>query len=125
VSSAGLEPVEGAVEAAGEGSCARRSSALARNPGVSGLGVALGPLIGGAVVEGWSWEAIFWLNVPIGILPLALFALPNSFGARVRADVVGLLLSGLGLLALVFGIVRGNDAGWSSAKVPGALIGVP
>ena len=111
----------------GEGSWARRPSALARSPGVSGLGVALGPLIGGAVVEGWSWEAIFWLNVPIGILsiPLALFALPNSFGARVRADVVGLLLSGLGLLALVFGIVRGNDAGWSSAKVPGALIGVP
>lgn len=93
--------------------------------GVSGLGVALGPLIGGAVVEGWSWEAIFWLNVPIGIVsvPLALFALPNSFGARVRADVVGLLLSGLGLLALVFGIVRGNDAGWSSAEVLGALIG--
>ncbi|MBT8162738.1 MULTISPECIES: MFS transporter [Arthrobacter] len=93
--------------------------------GVSGLGVALGPLIGGAVVEGWNWEAIFWLNVPIGIVsvPLALVALPNSFGARVRADVVGLLLSGLGLLALVFGIVRGNDAGWSSAQVLGALIG--
>ena len=93
--------------------------------GVSGLGVALGPLIGGAVVEGWSWEAIFWLNVPIGILsiPLAIFALPNGFGARIRADVVGLLLSGLGLLALVFGIVRGNDAGWSSAEVLGALIG--
>ncbi|MFH5879914.1 MFS transporter [Arthrobacter sp. NA-172] len=93
--------------------------------GVSGLGVALGPLIGGAVVEGWNWEAIFWLNVPIGIVsvPLALAALPNSFGARVRADVVGLLLSGLGLLGLVFGIVRGNDAGWSSAQVLSALIG--
>lgn len=93
--------------------------------GVSGLGVALGPLIGGAVVEGWNWEAIFWLNVPIGVVsvPLALAALPNSFGARVRADVVGLLLSGFGLLALVFGIVRGNDAGWSSAAVLSALIG--
>jgi MFS family permease len=60
--------------------------------------VALGPLIGGAVVEGWSWEAIFWLNVPIGILsiPLALFALPNSFGSRVRALIGG------GVLLLVF-----------------------
>lgn len=92
--------------------------------GVSGLGVALGPLIGGAVVEGWSWEAIFWLNVPVGIIaiPLALYALPNTLGERVRADVVGLLLAGLGVLGVVFGIVRGNDAGWDSTEVVGALI---
>uniref|UniRef100_UPI0034501907 DHA2 family efflux MFS transporter permease subunit n=1 Tax=Herbiconiux sp. TaxID=1871186 RepID=UPI0034501907 len=91
--------------------------------GVAGLGVATGPLIGGAVIEGFSWEAIFWLNVPIGILsvPLVLLALPNSFGARLRADVVGVLLAGLGVLGLVFGIVRGNDAGWSSLEVVGAL----
>ncbi|WP_239451863.1 DHA2 family efflux MFS transporter permease subunit [Frondihabitans sp. PAMC 28766] len=93
--------------------------------GVSGLGVALGPLIGGAVVEGWSWESIFWLNVPVGIIaiPLALFALPNSLGERVRADLLGVLLAGLGILGIVFGIVRGNDAGWSSAQVLVALIG--
>jgi EmrB/QacA subfamily drug resistance transporter len=93
--------------------------------GVSGLGVALGPLIGGAVVEGWNWNAIFWLNVPIGIIsvPLVLLALPATFGAKVRTDVVGLILSGLGLLALVFGIVRGNDAGWTSAQVLTGLIG--
>jgi EmrB/QacA subfamily drug resistance transporter len=92
--------------------------------GVSGLGVALGPLIGGAVVEGWSWESIFWLNVPVGIIaiPLAFLALPNSFGQRVRADLLGVLLAGLGILGLVFGIVRGNDAGWSSAQVVGALV---
>jgi len=93
--------------------------------GISGLGVALGPLIGGAVVEGWNWQAIFWINVPVGIvsIPLALAALPNSFGARLRADVVGLVLAGLGILGLVYGIVRGNDAGWDSAEVLGALIG--
>lgn len=93
--------------------------------GVSGLGVALGPLIGGAVVEGLNWQSIFWINVPIGILaiPLVLLALPNSFGARVRADVLGLVLSGLGLLGLVFGIVRGNDAGWSSPEVLAPLVG--
>lgn len=91
--------------------------------GISGLGVALGPLIGGAVVEGFSWEAIFWLNLPVGVIavPLALYALPNTFGARVRADLVGLLLAGVGVLALVFGIVRGNDAGWGSLEVTGSL----
>ncbi|RFA10554.1 MFS transporter [Subtercola boreus] len=91
--------------------------------GVSGLGVALGPLIGGAVIEGFNWEAIFWLNVPIGIIsvPLALLALPNTFGARLRADVLGLALVGLGVLGIVYGIVRGNDAGWSSLEVVGSL----
>jgi EmrB/QacA subfamily drug resistance transporter len=92
--------------------------------GITGLGVALGPLIGGAVVEGWNWEAIFWINVPVGFIavPLALYALPNTFGAKVRADVVGVLLVGLGVLALVFGIVRGNDAGWDSMQVDGSLV---
>ena len=93
--------------------------------GVSGLGVALGPLIGGAVVQGWNWQAIFWINIPVGIIsvPLVLIALPNSFGARVRADIVGLVLVGAGVLGVVFGIVRGNDAGWDSAQVLSALIG--
>nr|WP_202567250.1 MFS transporter [Agreia sp. COWG] len=93
--------------------------------GISGLGVALGPLIGGAVVEGFNWQAIFWLNVPLGILsvPLAIAALPNSFGARVRADLLGVLLAGVGVLGLVYGIVRGNDAGWTSAEVLISLIG--
>ena len=93
--------------------------------GISGLGVALGPLIGGAVVEGWNWQAIFWLNVPLGILsvPLILMALPESFGARVRADFIGVVLAGLGVLGLVYGIVRGNDAGWTSAEILGSLIG--
>ena len=93
--------------------------------GISGLGVALGPLVGGAVVEGWSWQAIFWLNVPLGILsvPLAIAALPNSFGARVRADVIGVILAGVGILGIVYGIVRGNDAGWTSAEVLVGLLG--
>jgi EmrB/QacA subfamily drug resistance transporter len=102
-----------------------RPAAIGIWGGISGLGVAVGPLIGGAVVEGWNWQAIFWLNVPIGILaiPLALIALPNSFGNRVRADVVGMLLAGFGVLGLVYGIVRGNDAGWDSTEVLASLIG--
>ncbi|TAL45278.1 MAG: DHA2 family efflux MFS transporter permease subunit [Salinibacterium sp.] len=102
----------------------RRALAIGIWGGISGLGVALGPLIGGAVVEGFSWEAIFWLNVPVGVIaiPLALSALPNTFGAKVRADVVGLLLVGLGVLSLVYGIVRGNDAGWDSLEVISTLV---
>lgn len=96
-----------------------RPAAIGIWGGISGLGVALGPLIGGAVVEGWNWQAIFWLNVPLGVIavPLVLLALPNSFGERVRADVVGLLLAAPGVLGVVWGIVRGNDAGWDSAEV--------
>jgi EmrB/QacA subfamily drug resistance transporter len=93
--------------------------------GVAGLGVALGPLIGGAVVQGWEWQAIFWINVPVGVIsvPLVLLALPNSFGDKVRADLLGVILVGLGVLGIVFGIVRGNDAGWHSAQVLTGLIG--
>ena len=92
--------------------------------GIAGLGVAAGPLVGGAVVEGWSWQAIFWINVPVGILvvPLVLLTLPNTRGDRVRPDVIGVLLAGLGVLGLVYGIVRGNDAGWNSYEVVGALV---
>ncbi len=109
---------------AGSVPLARRPLAIGIWGGVAGLGVATGPLIGGAVLEGWAWQAIFWINVPVGVVSvaLALLALPNSFGARLRADIVGLVLSGLGLLALVYGIVRGNDAGWDSLEVLGSLI---
>jgi EmrB/QacA subfamily drug resistance transporter len=102
-----------------------RPAAIGIWGGIAGLGVALGPLIGGAVVEGWNWQAIFWLNVPLGLVsvPLVLMALPNSYGARLRADVVGLLLAGGGVFGIVYGIVRGNDAGWSSAEVLTALLG--
>ena len=102
-----------------------RPAAIGIWGGIAGLGVALGPLIGGAVVEGWNWQAIFWLNVPLGLLsiPLVLVALPNSFGAKLRADLLGLLLAGVGVFGVVYGIVRGNEAGWSSAEVLTALIG--
>ena len=91
--------------------------------GIAGLGVALGPVVGGAVVDGWNWSAIFWLNVPVAVIaiPLALLALSESFGARVRTDVAGVVLASVAVVALVFGIVRGNDAGWTSAEVLGSL----
>ena len=87
--------------------------------------MALGPLIGGAVVEGWNWQAIFWLNVPIGLIavPLALIALPEQrrrAGARRRRR--RRCWRAWACSALVFGIVRGNDAGWTSAQVVGSLV---
>jgi EmrB/QacA subfamily drug resistance transporter len=97
----------------------RRGAALGVWAGVSGLGVALGPLVGGAVVEGISWQWIFWLNVPVGLalLPLAARLLSESHGPNAQLDLPGLGLAGAGLLGLTFGIVRADALGWTSATV--------
>lgn len=93
--------------------------------GVAGLGVAVGPLIGGAVVQGLSWHAIFWLNVPVGLLalPLIQVALREARGDRVPLDGVGLVFGIAAVFGIVFGIVRGNDSGWTSAPVLLGLVG--
>ncbi len=100
---------------------ARRGVALGIWSGVSGLGVALGPLVGGAVVEGISWQWIFWLNVPIGLvmLPLAARRLAESHGPARALDLTGLALGSAGLSGVVYATVRGNAAGWGSAEVLG------
>ena len=102
----------------------RRPLAIGIWGGISGLGVAVGPLVGGAVMEGWNWQAIFWLNVPVALIaiPLAFFALRNDFGERSRIDVLGAVLVGAGVLALVHAIVRGNDDGWGSTGVVAELV---
>ncbi|MEV7692393.1 DHA2 family efflux MFS transporter permease subunit [Microbacterium sp. NPDC089189] len=102
----------------------RRPLAIGIWGGVSGLGVAVGPLVGGAVMEGWNWQAIFWLNIPVAIIaiPLAFWALRDDRGARAPLDVLGTLLAGAGVLALVHAIVRGNDDGWGSAGVVGEIV---
>jgi EmrB/QacA subfamily drug resistance transporter len=101
----------------------RRGVALGIWSGVSGLGVALGPLVGGAVLDGLSWQWIFWVNVPVGLmaLPLARRVLVESFGPARKLDLGGLALGTLGLFGVVFGIVRGNPAGWGSFQVVAAL----
>lgn len=102
-----------------------RNAAIGIWGGIAGLGVALGPLIGGAVVDGLSWQWIFWLNVPIGlvVLPFAARVLAESHGRGRRLDPVGLLLSAGGVLAIVWGVIHGADDGWTSASVLSALIG--
>jgi EmrB/QacA subfamily drug resistance transporter len=103
----------------------QRGLALGIWSGVSGLGVALGPLVGGVVVDGISWEYIFWLNVPVGIalIPLAARRLEESYGPDRQLDLPGLALAGLGLLGVVFGIVRGQALGWTSALIVGSIAG--
>ncbi|WP_230394646.1 MFS transporter [Plantactinospora alkalitolerans] len=103
----------------------RRPVAIGVWGGVSGLGVAVGPLVGGAVIEGWDWQSIFWINIPVVLiaLPLALWGLPNAFGRRERVDLLGVMLVGFGVTALVHAIVRGNEDGWSRPDVVAELVG--
>jgi len=103
----------------------RRGLALGAWSGISGLGVALGPVIGGAVVEGISWQWIFWINVPIGLLlaPLAALRLTESVGPTKHLDLPGVALGSAGLLGLVYGLVRAQTLGWTDATILGSLIG--
>lgn len=103
----------------------RRGAALGIWGGISGLGVALGPLIGGAVIEGVSWHWIFWVNVPVGLalIPLAWRYLEESTGPDKSLDLPGLGLVGAGLFGLTFGIIRGESLGWTSLPIV-ASIGV-
>ena len=104
---------------------AKRGLALGIWSGISGLAVALGPLVGGAIVQGLSWHWIFWLNVPIGVvlIPFVLTRLEETRGANDSLDLTGLALSAVGLLGIVWGLVRGNDAGWLSPEVLGTVGG--
>jgi EmrB/QacA subfamily drug resistance transporter len=85
----------------------------------------MGPLVGGAVVEGISWQWIFWLNVPIGLIlaPLAFLRLRESHGPASRLDLGGLGLASVGLFGIVWGLVRANSVGWGSAEIVGSLVG--
>ena len=101
-----------------------RPRALGIFASVVGVSVPLGPLVGGAVVEGVAWPWIFWLNVPIALvlIPLALSRTRESFGPRARLDLLGLTLVTSAAFGLVWGLVRGNSAGWTSVEVLTALI---
>jgi EmrB/QacA subfamily drug resistance transporter len=103
----------------------KRGLALGVWSAISGIGVALGPLVGGAVIEAASWQWIFWINVPVGVvlIPIAAGLVRESYGSRGKVDVVGFAMVTLGLLGVVFGLVRANADGWTSPVIVGSLSG--
>jgi EmrB/QacA subfamily drug resistance transporter len=103
----------------------RRARALGIFSGITGLAVLGGPVVGGAVTEGLAWQWIFWINIPIGAvaIPLIYSKLSESFGKATAIDLRGVVLVTGAALGLVWGLVRGNSAGWSSFEVVGSLVG--
>ena len=96
----------------------RRGSVIGIWGGIAGLGVAAGPLVGGAVTQSLSWHWVFWVNIPIGIAALAGsgFALSESRGLRGRLDVPALVLASTGIGAFIWGLVQGPQSGWASGR---------
>jgi EmrB/QacA subfamily drug resistance transporter len=103
-----------------------RASAIGAWGATIGAGVAIGPLVGGALTEGLGWEWIFFVNVPIG---LGALALTNLKLVNVAApdpeplDWPGLATFSGALFLLIFGLIRGNPEGWSSAVIVASLTG--
>jgi EmrB/QacA subfamily drug resistance transporter len=97
-----------------------RGLALGLWSAVLGIGIAMGPLVGGALISYASWRWIFFINVPIGIVcfaaTLAWVAESRDPTAERRIDIPGVLTSTLALLALTFGLLKGNDYGWSDPR---------
>jgi EmrB/QacA subfamily drug resistance transporter len=89
---------------------------------VFGVSMALGPVVGGALVAAWSWRAVFLVNVPIGLVAIGLTAMfvPKSRAPRARrVDPVGQALVIVALASLTYAIVEGNKRGWLSAEILG------
>ena len=97
----------------------RRGAAIGVWSGISGIAVALGPLVGGLMTEIASWHWIFWINVPIGLIlvPLAGARLDESHGPAKQLDLSGLALGSVGLFGIVYGLVRSQSLGWGSAEI--------
>jgi EmrB/QacA subfamily drug resistance transporter len=100
-----------------------RGKALGIFSGLTGLALIAGPVVGGAVAEGIAWQWIFWINIPIGLIaiPLARSRIPESFGPGTAIDIPGVVLVTGAALGLVWGLMRGNNAGWMSPEVVAAL----
>jgi EmrB/QacA subfamily drug resistance transporter len=102
----------------------RRGAVVGIWGGVAGLGVASGPLVGGAVTEGLDWHWIFWVNVPLGIAAVVavLRVLPETYGPRTRLDPIGMVTASGSMGSLVWGVLQAPQAGWGSTEVLVALV---
>jgi EmrB/QacA subfamily drug resistance transporter len=104
---------------------AERAKAIGVWGGVIGLSMALGPLLGGLLVDSVGWRSIFWLNVPVVVAVVVLTArfVPESRAARARRfDPAGQLLMILLLAGLTFGIIEGPAFGWGSPLIIGSFV---
>ncbi len=102
---------------------ARRPLALGAWGGISGLAIAIGPVVGGAITQGVSWHWIFWLNVPLGIVAvtLSVLRLRESVGPGRSLDLPGVALAGGGLVGIVWGVTHGNGRGWADPQILGSI----
>jgi EmrB/QacA subfamily drug resistance transporter len=93
---------------------------------ITGLAVAVGPVVGGALTTGLSWRWIFLVNVPIGVIALVLSASrvdeSRQTGAR-RPDIIGVITFSGALGALVYALIKGNSKGWGSTEILACLVG--
>ena len=98
-----------------------RGTAIGIWAGVSAMALAIGPLLGGIITEHISWNWIFYVNVPIGIVGVivSILVVPESKDTshEQRLDLPGLLTSGIGLLALVYALIEANNYGWTSVRI--------
>lgn len=102
-----------------------RARAIGLWAGMSGLALALGPTVGGLMVEKLGWQSVFFLNVPIGAIAFltATRTVRESRSEEARQlDIPGLLLGTGGLFALTYGLIEANQDGWSDPRIVGALI---
>jgi EmrB/QacA subfamily drug resistance transporter len=103
----------------------QRGTAIGIWVGISASALAIGPLVGGLLTEHAGWSSIFYVNVPIGAVAVAacllLVAESKDTSREQRLDLPGLLASGLALLALTYGLIEANSAGWTSARIIGAF----
>ncbi len=101
----------------------QRGMAIGIWAGVSAMALAIGPLVGGLITEHWSWNWIFFINVPIGVLAILVTRLvvdeSRDTSAEQRLDLPGLLSSGIALFALTYGLIEANTYGWSSPRILG------
>jgi EmrB/QacA subfamily drug resistance transporter len=101
-----------------------RARALGIFSGITGCALIIGPAIGGFLTESLGWRWIFWINLPIGMIAVALVLsrLRESFGPAAALDIPGLLLVAIAALALVWTLLRGNAVGWTSTEVMSTLV---
>ena len=103
-----------------------RGKAIGIWAGLNAVGVALGPIFGGLLVEHFEWNSVFMINLPVVVIALVLgrFFVPNTKDDRPRKlDFVGNLLSLGGLSSLIYGLINGGSRGWTDARVLGTIIG--